>query len=87
LDQPSDLGCVLRRIGKSYEKRAMWERELSAVLVARLPKSTTRQLHAEVIVATALAAFTYAVDRWAVEKGATDLRAPVAKAFAFAKAL
>src|SRR5271170_6891782 len=74
-------------IGKSFEKRAIWERELSAVLVARLHKSVTRQLRAEVIVATALAAFTHAVDRWAVDEGDSDLHGLVTKAFAFAKAL
>ncbi|HEY3805165.1 MAG TPA: TetR family transcriptional regulator [Kofleriaceae bacterium] len=74
-------------VGKSFEKRAIWERELAAVLVSRLAKSATRQLRAEVIVATALAAFTHAVDQWAVDEGATDLHALVGKAFAFAKAL
>lgn len=74
-------------VGKSFEKRAIWERELSAALAPRLPRSATRELRAEVIVGTALAAFTRAVDHWAAGEGAADLHALVGKAFAFAKAL
>jgi AcrR family transcriptional regulator len=74
-------------VGKSLEKRALWQRELAAVLVPRLPRSATRELHATIVVGVALSAFMSAVDQWAVDGGATNLRALVDKAFAFAHTL
>jgi AcrR family transcriptional regulator len=74
-------------IGKSYEKRALWERELAAVLERRLPKSSTRALRAKVITGAALTAFTLGVDDWAESQGKRDIRASLDRAFAALKGL
>jgi AcrR family transcriptional regulator len=74
-------------VGKSYEKRSMWENALAKALAPRLPKSSTRMLRAQVIVGAAMVAFGYGVDAWAEAKPRGDLRATLDKAFAAAKDL
>lgn len=72
-------------LGKSYEKRAMWEHALAIELQPRLPKRGA-ELRANVIVGAAMAAFTRGVEAWAAGD-ATSLRACIDKAFAYAKQL
>ncbi|HEY1547574.1 MAG TPA: TetR family transcriptional regulator [Kofleriaceae bacterium] len=72
-------------LGKSYEKRAMWEHALAHALHARLPKRGA-ELRANVIVGAAMAAFTRGVEAWA-GGDAASLRSCIDKAFAYAKQL
>jgi len=74
-------------VGKSYEKRSMWEAALATALLPRLPKGATRELRAKVIVGSAMAAFGYGVDAWSEAKAKGDLRRQLDLAFSFAKEL
>jgi AcrR family transcriptional regulator len=74
-------------LGKSYEKRALWERELAKALERRLPKSSTRGLRAQVIVGAALAAFGFGIDHWAESQGKHNVRASLDRAFESLKGL
>jgi AcrR family transcriptional regulator len=68
-------------LGKSFEKRSIWERELTKVLVKRLPNAPTRDLTARVTVAAALAAFTCGIDEWTDSRGKANIRACLEQAF------
>jgi AcrR family transcriptional regulator len=72
---------------KSYEKRALWQRELAKVLERRLPRSSTRELRAKVIVGAVLAAFNCGIDDWAESLGKGDVRVSLERAFASLKQL
>jgi AcrR family transcriptional regulator len=72
-------------VGKSFEKRSVWERELAKVLARRLPSSPTRDLTARVIVAAALAAFTCGIDEWTDSRGKANVRACLDRAFAIVR--
>jgi AcrR family transcriptional regulator len=74
-------------LGKSYEKRALWERELAKVLERRLPKSATRALRAQVIVGAALAAFGFGIDDWAQAPGKGNAHGSLERAFGCLKGL
>jgi AcrR family transcriptional regulator len=74
-------------LGKSFEKRSIWERELAAVLRKRLPNAPTRDLTARVIVATALAAFTCGIDEWTDSGGKANIRSCLDRAFSIVKGL
>ena len=69
-------------VGKSFEKRSIWERELAKVLAKRLPNTPTRDLTARVTVAAALAAFTCGIDEWTDSRGKANIRACLDRAFA-----
>jgi AcrR family transcriptional regulator len=74
-------------VGKSHEKRSMWEAALATALLPRLPKAVTRELRAKVIVGSAMAAFGYGVDAWSEAKAKGDLRRHLDLAFSFVKEL
>ncbi|HVZ73493.1 MAG TPA: TetR/AcrR family transcriptional regulator [Polyangia bacterium] len=68
-------------LGKSFEKRSIWERELAKVLAKRLPNAPGRDLTARVTVAAALAAFTCGIDEWTDSRGKPDIRVCLDRAF------
>ena len=68
-------------VGKSFEKRSIWERELAKVLAKRLPNGPSRDLTARVTVAAALAAFTCGIDEWTDSRGKANIRACLDRAF------
>jgi len=74
-------------VGKSFEKRSIWERELAQVLAKRLRDSPTRDLTARVIVAAALAAFTCGIDEWTESQGKADVRACLDRAFSIVRSV
>jgi len=74
-------------VGKSFEKRSIWERELAKVLVKRLPDAPSRELTARVTVAAALAAFTCGIDEWTDSRGKADVRACLHRAFSILRKL
>ena len=74
-------------VGKSFEKRSIWERELARVLVKRLPNAPTRDLTARVTVAAALAAFTCGIDEWTDSRGKASVRACLDRAFSVVRDL
>jgi AcrR family transcriptional regulator len=69
-------------VGKSFEKRSIWERELAKVLSKRLPNTPARDLTARVTVAAALAAFTCGIDEWTDSRGKANIRVCLDRAFA-----
>ena len=72
-------------VGKSFEKRSIWERELAKVLARRLPDTAARDLTARVTVAAALAAFTCGIDEWTDSRGKANIRSCLERAFAIVK--
>jgi AcrR family transcriptional regulator len=72
-------------VGKSFEKRSIWERELARVLAKRLPSAPTRDLTARVTVAAALAAFTCGIDEWTASGGKTNIHACLDRAFSIVR--
>jgi len=72
-------------VGKSLEKRSLWERELARALAKRLPSAPTRELTARVTVAAALAAFTSGIDEWTESRGKANIRACLDRAFAIVR--
>jgi AcrR family transcriptional regulator len=72
-------------VGKSFEKRSIWERELAKALAKRLPHAPTRELTARVTVAAALAAFTCAIDEWTDSRGKANIRAVLDRAFSIVR--
>jgi len=68
-------------LGKSFEKRSIWERELTKVLRVRLAGGAGRALEARVVVAAALAAFTCGIDEWAESQGKANIRTCIDRAF------
>ena len=72
-------------VGKSFEKRSIWERELAKVLAKRLPDTPTRDLTARVTVAAALAAFTCGIDEWTDSRGKANVRACLDRAFSIVR--
>jgi AcrR family transcriptional regulator len=72
-------------VGKSFEKRSIWERELAKVLGKRLPNAPTRELTARVTVAAALAAFTCGMDEWTDSRGKADVRTCLNRAFSIVR--
>lgn len=69
-------------IGKSFEKRMIWEKALAATLIEREGKKEMSSLKALVIVGAAMTAFTTAVNEWYAGGGKAKLRPIVQKAFA-----
>jgi AcrR family transcriptional regulator len=74
-------------VGKSFEKRSIWERELAKVLAKRSPSAPTRDLTARVTVAAALAAFTCGIDEWTDSRGKANVRACLDRAFSIVRNL
>jgi AcrR family transcriptional regulator len=74
-------------VGKSFEKRSIWERELAKVLAKRLPNSPTKDLTARVTVAAALAAFTCGIDEWTDSRGKASVRACLDRAFSIVRSV
>jgi len=74
-------------VGKSFEKRSIWERELAKVLVKRLPDAPTRDLRARLTVAAALTAFTCGIDEWTDSRGKADIRTCLHRAFSIVRNL
>ena len=72
-------------VGKSFEKRSIWERELAKVLAKRLPNAPSRDLTARVTVAAALAAFTCGIDEWTDSRGKANIRACLDRAFSIVR--
>jgi len=72
-------------VGKSFEKRSIWERELAKVLAKRLPDAPSRDLTARVTVAAALVAFTCGIDEWTDSRGKADVRACLDRAFSIVR--
>jgi AcrR family transcriptional regulator len=64
-------------IGKSLEKRAMWERALAAVVVDRLQEGPMRDHYARIIAGAAVNAFAIAAEAWFAEGANGNLRATV----------
>ncbi len=73
-------------VGRSYEKRSIWERELAKVIAPRLPKGQKRELFARITASAAVNAFALGVDAWNLA-GRGDIRAYVDAAFAHAGAV
>jgi len=74
-------------VGKSFEKRSIWERELAKALGKRLPNAPARELTARVTVAAALAAFTCGIDEWTDSRGKANIRACLDRAFSVVRSL
>ncbi len=74
-------------VGKSFEKRSIWERELAKVLAKRLPHAPTRALTARVTVAAALAAFTCGIDEWTDSRGKANVRTCLDRAFSIVRSV
>jgi len=74
-------------IGSEFEKRIVWERALVLALIQREGKRTMSPLKAGIVVSTALAAFTAALNEWYENGGDAKLRPIVAKAFSMARDL
>jgi len=72
-------------VGKSFEKRSIWERELAKVLMKRSPNAPTKDLTARVTVAVALAAFTSGIDEWTDSRGKANVRACLERAFSIVR--
>jgi AcrR family transcriptional regulator len=71
-------------VGKSFEKRVLWEKAFAATLVEREGKKAMPSLRAQVIAGAAMAAFSAAVGEWAAHEGKAKLRPIVERAFAMA---
>lgn len=71
-------------IGSEFEKRVVWERALVAALIEREGRHAMSPLWANIVVGTALTAFTAALDQWYESGGNTRLRPIVATAYALA---
>lgn len=71
-------------IGKSFEKRVLWERALAATLVEREGQEKIPPLKAQIVVGAAMVAFTAAVNEWFAGGGKAKLRPIVERAFAMA---
>lgn len=74
-------------VGRDCEKRMLWERALADALVERQGKGAMNPLKARIIVGTAMAAWTAALDEWYEGDGKANLRSIVKKAFATAAEL
>jgi AcrR family transcriptional regulator len=72
-------------VGKSFEKRSIWERELAKALAKRLPNAPARDFTARVTVAAALAAFTCGIDEWTDSRGKANVRACLDRAFSIVR--
>jgi AcrR family transcriptional regulator len=64
-------------IGKSHEKRVMWEKALAAVVVDRLQEGPMRDHYARIIAGTAVNTFAMAAEVWFAEGANGNLRATV----------
>jgi AcrR family transcriptional regulator len=69
-------------IGRSLEKRAMWQRALAEVIRSRLPDSRMRDLSARIVSMAAVNAFALGVEAWQEVGEAGDIRSFVDAAFA-----
>jgi AcrR family transcriptional regulator len=72
-------------IGKSFEKRVLWEKEFATTLIEREGKKTMNPLEAQIIAGVAMTAFTAAISEWFAREGKTKLRPIVERAFSMAK--
>lgn len=64
-------------IGKSLEKRVMWERALAGAVVDRLQEGPMRDHYARIIASAAVNAFAIAAEAWFAEGANGNLRATV----------
>ena len=74
-------------IGKSFEKRVLWEKAFAAVLIEREGKKTMSPLRAHIIAGVAMTAFANATGEWFANGGKAKLRPIVERAFAMASTL
>ena len=74
-------------IGKSLEKRAMWEKALAAAVVDRLQEGPMRDHYARIIAGAAVNAFAAAAEAWFAEGATGGLRAIVDASLACAGAV
>jgi AcrR family transcriptional regulator len=74
-------------IGKSFEKRVLWEKAFAATLIKREGKKTMNPLKAQIIAGVAMTAFTAATGEWFANGAKAKLRPIVKRAFATANAL
>lgn len=68
-------------LGKSFEKRIIWEHALTKALRGRLPARATRDLEARLTVSVALVAFTCGIDEWTASGGKLNIRTCLDRAF------
>jgi AcrR family transcriptional regulator len=71
-------------IGKSFEKRILWEKAFAAVLIEREGKKAMPPLKAQIIAGVAMTAFTAATNEWFSNGAKAKLRPIVERAFATA---
>jgi AcrR family transcriptional regulator len=74
-------------IGKSFEKRVLWEKAFAATLIEREGKKTMSLLKAQIIAGIAMTAFTSAIGEWFANEGKAKLRPIVERAFSIASGL
>jgi AcrR family transcriptional regulator len=72
-------------IGKSFEKRSIWEHELVQILLERFPSMT--KLQAKVLVGSVMNAFVQATQEWFLADGKYKLRPIIQKAFTYVRDL
>jgi len=74
-------------VGKSFEKRSIWERELAKVLARRLRDSPHQRPYSPGDRRPALAAFTCGIDEWTDSQGEAEVRACLKRAFAIVRSV
>ncbi len=67
-------------LGKSFEKRQLWERALAGVIAPRIA-GPHRDLFARIVAGAAINGFVAGVDAWFADPDGNDLHATVAAAF------
>jgi AcrR family transcriptional regulator len=71
-------------IGKSFEKRVLWEKAFAATLIEREGKKIMSPLEAQIITGVAMTAFNAAIAEWFSKEGKAKLRPIVERAFSMA---
>jgi AcrR family transcriptional regulator len=74
-------------VGKGFEKRVMWEKALSEILVEREGKKMMSPLKAQIIVGSAMTAFTSSTSEWFNQGGEAKLRPIVKRAFEMVRSI
>jgi AcrR family transcriptional regulator len=74
-------------IGKSFEKRVLWEKAFATTLVEREGKKMMSLFQAQIIAGVAMTAFTAAIGEWLAKEGKAKLRPIAERAFSVASAV